>query len=171
MELEFITGSGIRIQVMQGKREKVGKLCEDSQGAEGFAGLLGPRFNRTVSGGAVLDFFFFVFFAFSVSYSLNMCYSAYHMQVHVTNTVGMIIACKQCCAASRGVHLHQGVSLLHLRMSTTKTLPNSFDVYYVFTFSLPAVLQLKVNHPKDAQMRMNFLISKHKCNTVCLWNL
>lgn len=66
MELEFITGSGIRIQVMQGKRgkrEKVGKLCKDRQGAKGFAGLLGPWFNRTVSGGAVLNFFF-VFFAF-----------------------------------------------------------------------------------------------------------
>lgn len=158
------------MQGKRGKREKVGKLCKDRQGAKGFAGLLGPWFNRTVSGGAVLNFFF-VFFAFWVSYSLNMCYNAYHVQVHVTNTIDTTIACKQCCAASRGVHLHQGVSLLHLLMSTTKTLPNSFDIYYVFTFSLPAVLQLKVNHPKDAQMRMSFLIIKHKCNTACLWNL
>lgn len=64
MELEFITGSGIRIQVMQGKREKVGKLYKDSQGAEGFAELLGPWFNRTVSGGAVLHFFFIFFCLF-----------------------------------------------------------------------------------------------------------
>lgn len=57
---------------MQVEREKVVKLRKDSRRAEGFAGLLGPWFNKNISGGAVLVFFFLSFLFFE-SVILQVC--------------------------------------------------------------------------------------------------